>query len=100
MYFDFSKHTLRPLVDICFMALPGECLYYISVTPFKLMNRPLYNQLVTYYELIEGRDWQSEIKLITSILKRSSLQISSRLRVWNWIPRKSPNEARIRDDWD
>lgn len=33
------------------------------------MNRPLYNQLVTYYELIEGRDWQSEIKLITSILR-------------------------------
>jgi len=33
------------------------------------MNRPLYNQLVSYYELVEGRDWQSEIRLITSILK-------------------------------
>jgi len=33
------------------------------------MHRPLYNQLVTYYESIEGRDWQSEIKLITSLLR-------------------------------
>jgi SAM-dependent methyltransferase len=40
--------------------------------PFLLMNRPLYNQLVTYYELVEGRDWQSEIKLIASILKDNS----------------------------
>ena len=38
-------------------------------TPFKLMNRPLYSQLVTYYELIEGRDWQKEISLIASILR-------------------------------
>ena len=38
-------------------------------TPFKLMNRPLYGQLVTYYELIEGRDWQKEISLIKSILR-------------------------------
>lgn len=33
------------------------------------MNRPLYNQLVGYYELVEGRDWQSETKLIASLLK-------------------------------
>jgi SAM-dependent methyltransferase len=33
------------------------------------MNRPLYNQLVAYYELIEGRDWQEEITLIKSILR-------------------------------
>ena len=33
------------------------------------MQRPLYNQLVTYYEIVEGRDWQGEIKLITSILR-------------------------------
>jgi len=32
------------------------------------MNRPLYNQLVDYYEQIEGRDWKSEIDLITSVL--------------------------------
>lgn len=32
------------------------------------MNRPLYNQLVDYYEQIEGRDWKSEINLITSVL--------------------------------
>ena len=38
-------------------------------TPFKLMNRPLYSQLVTYYELIEGRDWQKEIRLLKSILR-------------------------------
>jgi len=37
--------------------------------PIKLMNRPLYSQLVAYYEIIEGRDWRSEIKLITSILR-------------------------------
>lgn len=34
-----------------------------------LMNRPLYSQLVPYYELIEGRDWQTEIRLIASILR-------------------------------
>jgi SAM-dependent methyltransferase len=33
------------------------------------MHRPLYNQLVAYYEFIEGRDWQGEIKLITSFLR-------------------------------
>jgi len=33
------------------------------------MHRPLYNQLVVYYESVEGRDWQREIKLITSFLK-------------------------------
>lgn len=33
------------------------------------MDRPLYSQLVAYYELIEGRDWQREISLITSILR-------------------------------
>jgi len=33
------------------------------------MNRPLYSQLVSYYELIEGRDWQKEINLLRSILR-------------------------------
>jgi SAM-dependent methyltransferase len=33
------------------------------------MQRPLYDQLVPHYELIEGRDWGSEIKLIVSILR-------------------------------
>jgi SAM-dependent methyltransferase len=33
------------------------------------MHRPLYNELVAYYEFIEGRDWQGEIKLITSFLR-------------------------------
>jgi len=33
------------------------------------MDRPLYNQLVAYYELVEGRDWKSEIRLITSTLR-------------------------------
>lgn len=33
------------------------------------MDRPLYNQLVSYYEIVEGRDWRSEIDLIASILK-------------------------------
>jgi SAM-dependent methyltransferase len=33
------------------------------------MDRPLYSQLVQYYELIEGRDWQREVRLITSILR-------------------------------
>lgn len=33
------------------------------------MDRPLYNQLVPYYELVEGRDWQSEIRLIASFLR-------------------------------
>jgi len=32
------------------------------------MKRPLYSQLVPYYELIEGRDWHNEIRLITSVL--------------------------------
>ena len=34
------------------------------------MQRPLYDQLVPYYELIEGRDWRREIKLVTSILRK------------------------------
>jgi len=34
------------------------------------MQRPLYDQLVPYYELIEGRDWHREIKLVTSILRK------------------------------
>jgi SAM-dependent methyltransferase len=34
------------------------------------MERPLYNQLVPYYELVEGRDWRGEVDLITSILRR------------------------------
>src|SRR5512136_1460445 len=33
------------------------------------MNRPLYNQLVSYYELVESRDWLSEVQLIVSIIK-------------------------------
>jgi SAM-dependent methyltransferase len=33
------------------------------------MKRPLYSQLVPYYELIEGRDWHNEIRLITSVLR-------------------------------
>ena len=33
------------------------------------MERPLYNQLVPYYELVEGRDWKSEIRLVASILR-------------------------------
>ena len=33
------------------------------------MRRPLYGQLVPYYEVVEGRDWQSEIGLIASILR-------------------------------
>jgi SAM-dependent methyltransferase len=33
------------------------------------MNRPLYNQLVPYYELVEGRDWETEVKLVASFLK-------------------------------
>jgi 2-polyprenyl-3-methyl-5-hydroxy-6-metoxy-1,4-benzoquinol methylase len=35
------------------------------------MQRPLYNQLVDYYELLEGRDWRSEINLIASILRHN-----------------------------
>ena len=34
------------------------------------MGRPLYNQLVSYYELVEGRDWTGEVNLIASILRR------------------------------
>lgn len=33
------------------------------------MDRPLYSQLVAYYELVEGRDWKSEVSLIASILR-------------------------------
>ena len=37
------------------------------------MQRPLYSQLVPYYDLVEGRDWQSEIGLIVSVLKKHGL---------------------------
>jgi SAM-dependent methyltransferase len=33
------------------------------------MNRPLYDQLVRYYEVLEGRDWVSETNLIASVLE-------------------------------
>jgi len=33
------------------------------------MQRSLYDQLVPYYEVIEGRDWQREVRLIASILR-------------------------------
>ena len=33
------------------------------------MNRPLYSQLVPYYELLESRDWEGEVNLISSVLK-------------------------------
>jgi SAM-dependent methyltransferase len=33
------------------------------------MNRPLYNQLVEYYEIVEGRDWQTEVDLLAFILQ-------------------------------
>jgi len=34
------------------------------------MHRPLYDELVPYYELVEGRDWRGELGLIESILKQ------------------------------
>jgi SAM-dependent methyltransferase len=44
---------------------------YIRTPPApEPMHRPLYNQLVPYYEIIEGRNWQSEIELITSFLRK------------------------------
>jgi SAM-dependent methyltransferase len=33
------------------------------------MHRPLYEQLVPYYDLVEGRDWSEEVKLIVSVLR-------------------------------
>ena len=33
------------------------------------MNRPLYSQLVDYYEILEGRDWHTEVDLIAFILQ-------------------------------
>jgi SAM-dependent methyltransferase len=32
------------------------------------LNRPLYDQLVRYYEVLEGRDWVGETDLIASVL--------------------------------
>ena len=33
------------------------------------MNRPLYNQLVNFYEIVEGRDWKAEVDLLAFILQ-------------------------------
>lgn len=33
------------------------------------MERPLYSQLVRYYEILEGRNWKGEIDLVASILR-------------------------------
>jgi len=33
------------------------------------MNRPLYDQLVEYYEVLEGRDWEAEVDLLAFILQ-------------------------------
>jgi SAM-dependent methyltransferase len=34
------------------------------------LSRPLYNELVPYYEVLEGRDWKAEIGLVSSLLER------------------------------
>jgi SAM-dependent methyltransferase len=34
------------------------------------MHRPLYNQLVPYYEFVEGRDWNDEVGLIKHVLRK------------------------------
>jgi SAM-dependent methyltransferase len=34
------------------------------------LSRPLYNELVPYYEVLEGRDWQAEVDLVSSLLER------------------------------
>ena len=34
------------------------------------MPRPLYNQLVPYYEFVEGRNWKDEIALIVTVLRK------------------------------
>lgn len=34
------------------------------------MIRPLYNELVPYYELLEGRDWVAEAERVSSVLRR------------------------------
>jgi len=34
------------------------------------MPRPLYNQLVPYYEFVEGRNWKDEVGLIVSVLRK------------------------------
>jgi len=33
------------------------------------VDRPLYSQLVGYYELLEGRDWKREVDLVATVLK-------------------------------
>jgi SAM-dependent methyltransferase len=33
------------------------------------VDRPLYSQLVRYYELLEGRDWKREVALLFSVLE-------------------------------
>jgi SAM-dependent methyltransferase len=39
------------------------------------MHRPLYDQLVPYYELLEERDWRGEIRLIVSVLRKRRSEI-------------------------
>jgi SAM-dependent methyltransferase len=34
------------------------------------LSRPLYDELVPYYEILEGRDWQAEIDLVSALLER------------------------------
>lgn len=34
------------------------------------MHRSLYDELVPYYDLVEGRDWRSEVRLIVSTLRK------------------------------
>ncbi len=34
------------------------------------MHRPLYNQLVPYYEFVEGRNWNDEVGLIKYVLRK------------------------------
>jgi SAM-dependent methyltransferase len=34
------------------------------------MYRPLYDQLVPYYDLVEGRDWRGEVRLVACVLRK------------------------------
>jgi len=51
------------------MTIAGWIPILCHCREYRSMNRPLYNQLVEYYEIVEDRDWRAEVALLAFILQ-------------------------------
>lgn len=68
MYLLFSKHTSLELFFI--NKRLGDKAYNFILLGLAALNRPLFDDLVPYYEILEGRNWETELGLVASVLRR------------------------------